>query len=97
MDNRHDAKRVIVAFLIIIVALGSIAVITCLANPPGQFPSLLNGLAVIALGLTCLLCYPLVFAYWIVSGRTTGMRDLLILHSVVVAAFIGWYVAILFD
>ncbi|WP_159426427.1 hypothetical protein [Pseudomonas sp. Os17] len=49
-----------------------------------------------ALGITCLLCYPLVFAYWLVSGRTTGMRDLLILHSVVSAGFVIWYLMMVF-
>lgn len=96
MDNRTDMQRVIVAFLIIILALGGIAFVGCLAMPAGSFPGLGAVLAIMALGITCLLCYPLVFAYWLVSGRTTGMRDLLILHSVVSAGFVIWYLMMVF-
>nr|BFD42514.1 hypothetical protein FFPRI1PSEUD_40130 [Pseudomonas sp. FFPRI_1] len=96
MDNRTDVQRVIVAFLIIIVTLGGIAFVGCLMSPPGFFPSLRTALAIMALGVTCLLCYPLVFAYWMVSGRTRGMRDLLILHSVVSGALVTWYLVLIF-
>jgi|SRR5476649_346136 len=97
MENRLDIQRVIVAFLIIITVLGGIAFFGCVASPPGFFPGIRIALAIIALGLTCLLCYPLVVAYWIVSGRPTGIRDVLIIHTVVLGAFVVWYLVVFFD
>lgn len=96
MNDRTDVQRVIVAFLIIIVALGCIAFVTSLTISGGFLPGLGTALAIAALGITCLLCYPLVFAYWMVSGGTIGMRDLLILHSVVSAGFVIWYLVLVF-
>ncbi|NBF04003.1 hypothetical protein GV819_17085 [Pseudomonas sp. Fl5BN2] len=97
MENQFVVQRVIVAFLIIIVALGSIAFIGCLASPPGFVSGIRMMLAIMALGLTCLLCYPLVITYWIVSGRPTGIRDLLIVHSIVLGGFVVWYLLLLFE
>lgn len=97
MDNQLDAQRVIIAFLIIVASLGGIAFVGCLASPPGFFPGLRVALAIIALGLTCLLCYPMVIAYWLVSGRPTSVRNLLIIHTVALGVFAAWYGVIVFD
>lgn len=97
MDNQLDAQRVIIAFLIIIACLGGVAFVGCLASPPGFFPGIRIVLAIIALGVICLLCYPLVVAYWIVSGRPIGIRDVLIVHTVALAVFVVWYLVIFFD
>ncbi|MGZ0703055.1 hypothetical protein [Pseudomonas piscis] len=97
MENRLDAQRVIVAFLVIIVTLGGIAFVGCLASPPGFFPVLRIALAIIALGFTCLLCYPLVIAYWVVSGCPRGVRDILIIHTAALGAFAVWYLMIFSD
>lgn len=97
MDNQLDAQRVIVAFLIIVATLGGIAFVGCLASPPGFLPGIRIMLAIVVLGLTCLLCYPLVVAYWIVSGRPRGIRDLLIVHTTALGAFAVWCLMIFFD
>lgn len=97
MDNQLEAQRVIVAFLIIVGALGAIAFVGCLASPPGFFPSLRIVLALVVLGVTCLLCYPLVFAYWIVSDRPTGVRDILFIHTAVLGAFAVWFLLAVFE
>lgn len=97
MDNQLEAQRVIVAFLIIVITLGGIAFVGCLASPPGFLQGLRLILALVALGLTCLLCYPLVFAYWIVSDRPTGVRDILIVHTAVLGAFAVWFLLAVFE
>lgn len=98
MDNRLDAQRAIVALLIIVITVGGIAfVVFLLGSSAGFLPGIGSTLTIVTLGLTCLLCYPLVFAYWWVSGRPIGLRHFLIVHGMVLAGFVTWYLMLVSD
>lgn len=97
MEYQTDAQRMIIAFLIIVASLGAVAFIGCLASPPGFLPGLRFVLAMAVLGVTCLVSYPLVIAYWLVSDRPIGVRDLLIVHTVALSGFVAWWVMVYFD
>ena len=97
LDNQLDAQRVIIALLIIVASLGAVAFIGCLASPPGFLPGLRMVLAMAVLGVTCVFSYPVVVAYWLVSNRPIGVRDLLIVHTVALGGFAAWWLMVYFD
>ncbi|AIC21885.1 hypothetical protein EY04_24130 [Pseudomonas chlororaphis] len=92
MDEREVAQRFCSICAIIIAIVGVGISLYCLSSPPGFFSGLPAMLAIIALVITNLLCFPLVLAYWLLAYRPSGVQTLLFLQILGFVLFGLWYV-----